>query len=196
MPAVAYKPDPHLSHSEYFELERREDWRYEYLAGDVYAMAGGSESHALIAANSLAYLAPVLRQHSCRVYGADMKLRIEALDKFCYPDLSVHCEPGRRHPSFLEGPSLVVEVLSRSTESYDRGLKFEHYRAIPELRYYLLLDQERPHAELFEREADGAWRLSEYGGMEAAIPFDAWGIQLPLSEVYRDVEFGAEPAVV
>jgi Uma2 family endonuclease len=180
-----------LTHEEYFALEQAEDQRYEYFAGEVFAMAGGSEPHALIASNALAVLHFSLRDRPCRVYNSDMKLYVAALDHFCYPDVQVLCKSGRRYEKYVEGAALVVEVLSDSTESYDRGLKFEHYRAIPELRHYLLLAQDRPHAELFTRWEDGSWRLTEAAGMEAVIPLSDWVLELPLAEVYRNVDFSA-----
>ncbi len=183
-----------LTHEDYFRLEQEDDWRYEYLAGEVFAMAGGSESHALIAANTLGALINALRHRPCRVYGSDMKLRIEQIDKFCYPDLMVLCESGRRTPRYVEAPRLIVEVLSASTESYDRGLKFEHYRQIPELGGYLLLNQERPHAELFTRSAeDPRWILTEASGMDGIIELSDWDIRLALADLYRDVELNRAP---
>lgn len=189
MSAVLPQHDPGLSHEEYFALEQREDWRYEYLAGEVFAMAGGSESHALIASNALIALGLAMRNKPCRVYGSDMKTRIDSVDKFCYPDVQVVCEKSRREQRFVAGPTLIVEVLADSTESYDRGLKFEHYRQIPELRYYLLIDQTRAHAELFQKSDDGRWWLSAFDGMEASMPLDAWDLALEMREIYRDVEF-------
>ncbi|MBF0255004.1 MAG: Uma2 family endonuclease [Gammaproteobacteria bacterium] len=187
--SLAIQQSHYLSHDDYFLLEQQQDQRYEYIDGEVYAMAGGSESHALISMNAGAALVGLFRQQPCRVYGADMKLHIDAMDKFCYPDISLLCQQGRRNPRFIEGPSLLVEVLSDSTESYDRGLKFEHYRQIPELQLYLLLDQHRPHAELFVRQDSGLWLLSEYSGLQAQVPLAPWGLQLELAEVYREVEF-------
>lgn len=183
-----------LTHQQYFALEQAEDQRYEYLAGEVFAMAGGSERHALIAMNAGAALVNALRDRPCRVYGADMKVYVAAFDKFCYPDIQVLCAEGRRHGLYVEGPALVVEVLSGSTESYDRGLKFEQYRAIAELRHYLLLNQDRAHAELFSRRDDGAWELREATGMDTAIQLTDMDVVLPLAEIYRNVDFSlAEP---
>jgi Uma2 family endonuclease len=193
MSAALPQHDPGLSHEEYFALEQREDWRYEYLAGEVFAMAGGSESHALIGMNVGAQLAFAMRDKPCRVYGSDMKVRIDAVDKFCYPDVQVVCEKSRREQRFVTGPTLIVEVLSDSTESYDRGLKFEHFRLIPELRYYLLIDQTRAHAELFQKSDDGRWWLSEFDGTEASISLDNWDLALEMAEIYRDVEFTTRP---
>lgn len=194
MSATSPQISARLTHEDYFRLEQDDDWRYEYLAGEVFAMAGGSESHALIAANTLGALIAALRGRPCRVYGSDMKLRIAQLDKFCYPDLMVLCESGRRTPRYVEGPRLIVEVLSASTESYDRGLKFEHYRRIPELGHYLLLNQERPHAELFTRSAeDPRWILTEFSGLDGIIELTDWDIRLTLDDLYRDVELNPAP---
>lgn len=139
---------PHLfTHEEYFALEEREDQRYEYCAGKVFTAGGGtgdgggvdvSESHALISMNVGAALVSALRGKPCRVYGADMKLYIREDDYFCYPDVQVLCERGVREHHHVENPVLIVEVLSPSTESWDRGGKFEHYRAVETLAYYLV----------------------------------------------------------
>ena len=179
-----------LSHQEYFDLEQAQDQRYEYLAGEVFAMEGGTEAHALISANTVTALSMRLRERPCRVYGADMKLYIAAADKFCYPDVMVLCGEGDRGGNYVEAPVLIVEVLSDSTESYDRGLKFEHYRAIPALRHYLLLSQRRLHAELFTRTDPVSWRFQETSGDAGGVVLDAWGVELPLSELYRNVELG------
>jgi Uma2 family endonuclease len=179
-----------LSHEDYFALEQSEDWRYEYIAGEVFAMTGGSEAHALISMNAGVALAHGLRDKPCRVYGSDMKLYIASHDKFCYPDVMVLCEQGKRRGLYVEDPVMLVEVLSPATESYDRGLKFEHYRSIEALRYYLLLNQDRVHAELFQKEQAGTWRLSEATGADAILHLQEWDLALKLSELYRQVELG------
>jgi Uma2 family endonuclease len=182
-------PQTFLTREEYFRLEQQQDQRYEYLAGEVFAMAGGSERHALISMNTGAALVNATRERPCRVYGADMKLYIAPHDHFCYPDVMLLCEKGMRHESYVEAPEIIVEVLSPATASYDRGLKFEHYRAIESLEYYLLLDQERPHAELFERLPEGGWRLTEASGLETEIALPQLGLRLPMGEIYRQVEW-------
>ncbi len=177
-----------LTHAAYFHLEDAEAQRYEYLAGEVFAMAGGSESHALIAANTLGAFINALWQQPCRVYGSDLKLHIAELDKFCYPDLMILCETGRRTTRYVEAPTLIVEVLSKTTEAYDRGLKFEHYRRIPELHYYLLLAQDRPHAELFSRTTvKTQWQLTEAHGMDAQLEFAVLNCGLILADSYLNV---------
>ncbi|GAB6042103.1 Uma2 family endonuclease [Endothiovibrio diazotrophicus] len=178
-----------LSHEEYFAVETAEGMRYEYLAGEVFAMTGGTENHAFISLATGAALLAAFRDLPCRVFGPDRKLFIAAADKFCYPDAMVLCEEGRHEKLHVEQPTLIVEVLSESTESYDRGLKFEHYRAIESLEYYLLLAQDRLHAELFQRHGPDRWLLTEASGEAGVIRLERWGIDLPLSELYRQVEF-------
>jgi Uma2 family endonuclease len=192
MNAVSALKPPPLSHADYFALEQREDWRYEYCAGQVYAMSGGTENHALISVSTGAALISALRGKPCRVYNSDMKLYIRQHDHFCYPDAQVLCERGVRHKLYVENPVLVVEVLSPSTESYDRGGKFEHYRSIETLEYYLLIDQDRPHVELYERESPTAWRLTEY--KEGRVPLSKLDATLDLADLYAQVDFSAAPS--
>lgn len=175
-----------LTHEEYFALEQAEDQRYEYIAGEVFAMTGGTERHALISMNIGAALVIALRGKPCRVYGADMKLYVRDYDKFCYPDVQILCEKGIRHEKYVENPILVVEVLSDSTESYDRGLKFEQYRSIETLQYYLLVDQHRRHVDLFERESGQRWMLTV--PQDSAV-LSGLDIQLEIDEIYSQVEF-------
>lgn len=173
-----------LSHDEYFALEQREDQRYEYHAGEVFAMAGGSESHALIGANVLVGLSNALREKPCRVYGADMKLYLREYDQFCYPDVQVLCEYGKRHEHYVENPALIVEVLSASTESYDRGLKFERYRTIESLAYYVLIAQDRKHVEFYQRETTNRWILTE---PKDHLVFAGLDATLDMEDIYRQV---------
>ncbi len=175
-----------LTHEEYFAIEQQEDQRYEYIAGEIFAMAGGSENHSLISMSIGSALLNALRGKPCRVYNADMKLYVREYDKFCYPDVQVLCEQGIRHGNYVENPALVVEVLSDSTESYDRNKKFEHYRSIETIKYYLLIDQACKHVELYEKESKDRWIVT--------YPKDQFilqdlGIALDIEEIYRQVEF-------
>lgn len=187
MSALPQPKASYLSHEDYFALEQAEDQRYEYCAGEVYAMAGGSESHALIGSNVLVGISNALRGKPCRVYGADMKLHVQAHDHFCYPDVQVLGERGIRETHHVENPVLIVEVLCPSTESWDRGGKFERYRSIEGLEYYLLVAQDRRHVELFERESESAWRFTEYG--EGRVLFPKLDAALELDDIYRQVDF-------
>lgn len=184
-----------LSFEEWLEAERASlDHRSEFVAGEDFAMAGASESHNLIVTNVAGELRAQFKGKPCRVYSSDMKVRIAADDVASYPDVMVIC--GER--AFLDdrrdvvtNPALVVEVLSDSTESYDRGDKFLHYRALESLGAYLLLRQDRVQAELFVRQADGSWNLSTYTKAADRVPLVGVDAALALDEVYDKVELPA-----
>src|SRR6185437_5705408 len=142
---------------EYLAMERQAEYKSEYFEGEVFARPGVNRAHSLIAGNVLAELSRALRQRRCEAHGSDLRIRTLACH-YCYPDVSVVCGG----PQFLDGqldtllnPSLVVEVLSPSTEGYDRGRKFELYQEIESLRDYLLVASDRVHADLYTRQADG-----------------------------------------
>ena len=173
---------------EYLLGERDGQVRHEFVAGRVYAMTGGSVYHNRITLAFASVLRDKLGNRPCDVFIADMQVR--AQQAYYYPDVMVVCGEGERGGNYVEAPVLIVEVLSDSTESYDRGLKFEHYRAIPNLRHYLLLSQRRLHAELYTRTDPASWRFQETSGDAGAVVLDAWGVELPLDELYRNVELG------
>lgn len=185
-------PQPRLSFEDWLAIERTATvQRSEYVAGEVFAMAGGTEEHNLIVLNVGAELRNQLKGRPCRVYPSDMKVHIAAADVATYPDVMVIC--GERQ--FYDGqrdlvtnPSLIVEVLSDSTEAYDRGDKFRHYRNLQSLQAYLLLSQYRVQAELFLRRPDGTWRLSTYQNPSESIPLPVVEAELSLAEVYDKVE--------
>ena len=183
----------YLTPEEYLALDRAAEERSEYLDGEMFAMAGGSREHALIAANLVGELRGQLKKRACETYGSDMRVWVEASGLYTYPDLSVVCTPpifgpdGRR--DVLSNPTLLIEVLSPSSEAYDRGKKFEHYRAIPSLREYLLVAQDGPTIDRFLREESGIWRFDTAHGLEAEIVLPSIGARLALSEVYAKVSF-------
>ncbi|MDX1654593.1 MAG: Uma2 family endonuclease, partial [Candidatus Competibacteraceae bacterium] len=144
---MSWHAEHHHSVEEYLALERRSELRHEYLDGAIYAMVGASPAHNLIVTNVVGELRQQLKRRPCRVYATDQRVRVRSTGLYTYPDLVVSCGGERfdeRDQRTLLNPLLIVEVLSRSTESYDRGAKFEHYRRIPELQEYLLIDQEKP----------------------------------------------------
>lgn len=187
------EPKPYLTPEEYLAIERASEGRSEYLDGEMFAMAGASETHNLIVSNLIRALGNRLAERPCRVYPGDLRILVEATGLYTYPDVSVVCGQPRlvrdRHQDNLLNPQLLVEVLSPSTEAFDRGRKFEHYRTIPSLSEYLLVAQEKPVLEHFLREGGGAWRFSAVQGMDAALILPTLGLDLPLGEVYQRVEF-------
>jgi Uma2 family endonuclease len=177
---------------EYLALERDSDTKHEYYDGQIFAMAGASEAHNLIGANLVRAIGNQLLDRDCRLYPGDMRVLLPT-GLYTYPDASLVCGP--RDIQTLSGldtltnPTLIVEVLSKSTEAYDLGVKFDHYRAIPSLLQYLLLRQDRPRAYLYRRQADGSWVLTTADGLTASIVLPEMGVTLPLADLYAKVDF-------
>jgi Uma2 family endonuclease len=189
---MSTEPKTFLTPEQYLEIERKAEYKSEYFEGEMFAMAGAREAHNLIVANVLFQIFGQVRSGPCRVYPSDMRVRVSATGLYTYPDIVVACEP----PRFLDGerdtllnPTLIVEVLSPSTEAYDRGRKFGHYRSIESLAEYLLVSSERIGAELFTRQTDGAWLLTASGDLTDTINLSATGCRLALADLYEKVEF-------
>lgn len=173
-----------------WEAEQAE--KHEFRAGEIFAMGGASDRHVTIAGNVFATLREQLRGGPCRTYIADMKLRVETADAFYYPDVMVTCNPADGERSQHKGaPSLVVEVLSPSTEAFDRGAKFADYRQLPSLREYLLIEPVRGGLELFRRDAGDHWVLHAFGPTET-VELTSIGAQLPGERVFEDAPPGPE----
>src|SRR5688572_25720698 len=169
--AVA-QSQPRLAEEEYLRIERSAEFKSEFFDGELFAMAGGTPQHSLIGTNVATEFSRRLRGLVCVAYNSDLRIKVEATGLFTYPDLSVICGPLQ----FAEGtndtvvnPSVIVEVLSESTEAYDRGKKFEHYRQIPSLKGYLLVSQTHSHIDQFTKGTDGAWVLSEASGLMSSL---------------------------
>lgn len=176
---------------DYLDWESRQTERHEYLAGEVFAMTGARATHNIIAGNFFATLRTQLRGTPCQAFIADMKLRVETLDAFFYPDVFVTCQSRDLGPEgdlYKRFPLLVVEVLSDSTAAYDRGLKFEYYQKLDSLCEYLLVEQDRRHADLFRRNAQGLWVLHPID-QQGVVTLESVGISLDLDVIYEDVRF-------
>ncbi|MGV3485019.1 MAG: Uma2 family endonuclease [Planctomycetaceae bacterium] len=185
-------PKHSITPEEYLYRERKAEFRSEYFRGEMFAMAGASANHNLIVLNAGASLREQLRKEPCRVYPCDLKLRIEATGLYTYPDLSVVCgEPQLESDAgdVLLNPVVLVEVLSDSTEAYDRGKKFEHYRTIPSLKHYVLIAQDRHSIDCFSRQVDGNWVLTSCQSLEENVQLNAIGCQLFANDVYDKVVF-------
>lgn len=186
--------EPSFPADAYLAWEEQEVQKHEYLNGEVFAMAGASESHVTIAGNVFLALRNHLRGGRCSVFISDMKLQAEQANAFFYPDVLVTCaQADQAHRQFKTAPSLIVEVLSPSTAAYDRGDKFAAYRSLPSVREYLLIDSVQPQAELFRREAvaEGEperWTFYPLQG-EQVIDLTSVGLQLSLAQVFEDVRW-------
>lgn len=181
-----------LTFDEYLLVEDASDSRNEFYRGAIYAMAGGTERHARIMGNVHLLLGNALKGTACRPYVADLRLFVEAAQLGTYPDLSVYCGPvlmAKGRKDVATNPTVLVEVLSPSTESFDRNEKFAAYKLVPSLKDCVLMAQDRPTVELFSR-AGGDWIPSLVRGLENALHVPSLGVTLPLAEVFEGVEFG------
>ncbi|NEQ72086.1 MAG: Uma2 family endonuclease [Okeania sp. SIO2C9] len=177
---------PRLTPQEYLEWEVQQPLRYEYFNGEVFAMAGGTLPHADIALN-LATLLRELFRGRCKVRNSDAKVGITDEGPFTYPDLSISCdERDRTARQFIRYPCVIIEVLSPSTEAYDRGGKFALYRRLSTLQEYVLVSSETKTVEIFRRDAVGEWRFIPYSEGDT-IELMSLGITLSLNAIYEDV---------
>jgi len=192
---MAAQPQPRLTPEQYLELERAAEFRHEYYNGRMYAMSGGTYPHARITGNLSGQLYTRLRNKQCGVLSTDMRIRVSADGLYTYPDIVVVCgQPkfGDGRSDTLVNPALIIEVLSPSTEGYDRGFKAEQYRQIETLTEYALVSQNAPHVEVFRRERAG-WFLSDYSGTQTTCHFASVDCDIALVDIYEAVVFaGAE----
>ena len=192
---MAANPEQRYTLEEYLELDRTSEERLEFWGGEVFCMSGGSEAHVEIESNLVAFLKPQLRDRSCRAFPAEMRIKVPSAPPYRYADFSALCGKAEFEEiggvATLVNPQLIVEVLSPSTEAYDRGDKFTHYKSIPTLREYLLVAQHRPHVTRLFRQEDGMWIHTEFNDLASVLTLGSLGCDLPLSELYRDVSFDA-----
>jgi len=183
---------PYLTPEEYLRLERQAKTKSQYWEGEVYAMAGVSRIHNTIAANVIISLGGQLKRRPCAVYPSDMRVKVQPTGLYTYPDVVVVCGKAQfedRRQDTLLNPTLIVEVLSPTSEVYDRGVKFGHYRALATLSDYLLISQSSPTIEHYVRQPDDRWLLSTYAGLDAVAPLAAIGCELCLADIYDKVEW-------
>lgn len=188
MSSLAENLKTEQSHDEYFALEKTLEQKYEYIAGEIFAMTGGSINHSLIGKNVTTALDNALIHKPCTVFNSDAKLRIDHVDGFYYPDAMVLCEKGQIEDKFVKQPQIIIEVLSSSTANYDHGQKFSYYRQIETLQVYLMLHQDKPLAEVYQRCDDNSWLFTEYTGLDAVINLKS-DLQLAMADLYRQLNF-------
>jgi Uma2 family endonuclease len=177
------------AYADYLGHEATSNVKHEYLDGEIYAMAGGTLEHAVLAVNVSSALSAALRGKPCVVASSDLKVRVAATGLATYPDVTVICGMVERDPSsrdVVQNPTLVVEVTSDSSEDWDRGEKFEHYRQIAALESYVLVSHRARRLECWTRGADGSWHRTEAGPRETLV-LAALGVSLETDDVYRNV---------
>ena len=188
-------PQSYLSPSEYLAIERKAKTKSEYFNGQMFAMAGGLEPHNRIASNTLVRMGMQFLDRPCRAYGSDQRIKVQATGLYTYPDVSAVCgeleleEPRR---DTLLNPQALVEVLSKSTERYDRGDKFEHYQRIPSLRDYVMISQKKHRVDHYLRQADDTWLLRSYTSLDDVVELSSVQCRLALRELYDKVELSDE----
>src|SRR5438093_9705910 len=182
---VRYTPE------EYLVLERKSEHKSEYFGGEIFAMSGASERHNLVVTNLVRELSLQLKGRPCKTYSSDMRVKVAPTGLYTYPDVMVVCDKtlfDDEQEDTLLNPSVIIEVLSKSTEGYDRGEKFAHYRKLESLTDYLLVSQTKHRVERYVRQPDSQWLLSETEGLENTLPIGSINCVLSLAEVYDKVE--------
>lgn len=197
-------PKTYLTEEQYLEIERKAEFKSEYYQGEMFAMgqgfamAGARWNHNLVAGNVFFELRRQLAARPCSVVPGDMRVLVKDTGLYTYSDVVVVCGEPRfldEQKDTLLNPSLLVEVLSPSTEAYDRGRKSEHYRSIESLGEYLLVASDRVHADLFTRQPDGRWLLTSAGRLEDSLELQSIGCRLALADLYEKVDLsGSQPA--
>ena len=186
----------HYTTEEYFTLLEQSEEKFEYHQGEVFMMAGGTSNHNIISINTGRRVLEGLDDKDCIGYGSDMKIDIARYDCFLFPDVSVVCGPlefteGRNDT--IKNPILLVEVLSPSTEGYDRGLKFKMYRSLLSFKEYVLISQDEPLVEIFSRQDSETWFYHVYQGLDTTMTLASVEHNIPLEHIYQKVTFEEKP---
>jgi Uma2 family endonuclease len=187
---MATLPQSRLTFEEYIALEHQVGSKFEYYHGEVYAMAGASPAHSIIEANLIVALAPRLKGSGCRTYTSSLRILIESSGLYTYPDISVVCGPlklGRGMSA--TNAKVIFEILSPSTRKYDLLGKSEHYRQIPTLEEYILIEQNSYSIDRRRRLPNGEWEFTNFRGQDAILELPSPNLTIPLTEIYADVPF-------
>jgi Uma2 family endonuclease len=194
---MAAQPKSYYTVEHYLQLERSGDTKHEYFDGQIFALAGSSENHNLIAAHILGILYAQVRKRPCKVYPSDMRVKIAKTKLYTYPDISIACGTSAFDDidsDTLLNPTVIFEILSPSTEKYDRGKKFEHYRTIATLQEYILVSQNSHLVEQYTRQTDNAWLLTIHDTLESRVDLQSVHCALLLADIYEDIVFDNDEA--
>lgn len=178
--------------AEYLAMETVAEYKSEYYNGEIFALAGGTPDHSLVAVNLTIELGTRLAAQPCRVFNSDMRLHIERSGLYTYPDVMVICgkiELVKNRNDTVTNPILLVEVLSESTHDYDRGAKFNFYKQIPTLREYVVVESENPHVECYQRTAGDQWLVEMYDDLDATVTLESVACEISLQRIYSKVSW-------
>ncbi|MBF0202839.1 MAG: Uma2 family endonuclease [Desulfamplus sp.] len=181
-----------ITPEEYLALERESEIKNEYFGGEIFAMAGASSEHNKISTNIVRVLGNQLLEKPCNIFSSDMKVKMKEIKKYTYPDIVVVCgneEYDDENNDILLNPIMIIEILSDSTEAYDRGDKFSHYQLIGTFSEYILISQYFPKVEKFLRQKNNTWIYSKYEKLEDIVSIESIKCELPMSDVYRKVNY-------
>lgn len=188
-PAPKYN---YISQEEYLEMERTALDKHEYYQGEVFAMSGASLRHNRISVNTLTDLANKLKDKSCQPYGSDMRIHIPKNTLYTYPDISIICGDAELTDDKFDtatNPSVIIELLSKSTRNYDRFEKFSLYREISSLKEYILVDTQRIHVEKYIRNADNSWQLTDFYSLDDSFTLSSVNVTVCLADIYAGISF-------
>ncbi len=192
---MSVRAHEYMTTEQYFTFEETSEGKHEYHRGAIYAMTGGTARHNLIVANLIALFHGQLRGTACRVFPSDLRLKIEQTGLYTYPDVSIICGPiffGDNRQDTVTNPVVLVEVLSPSTENYDRGKKFEHYRTIETLQEYVVVAQDRIHIEHYIRQDNYRWLLVDFFAPDQTVQVGAINCTLAVELVYENIVFDSQ----
>ena len=184
---MSTQPKAFLTPQEYLEIERKAEYKSEYYAGEMFAMAGAKERHNTIAINAIILIGQQFRGRPCHIYGSDMRVRVSQTGLYTYPDVSAVCGELRLeddHVDTLLNPNLLIEVLSLTTEAYDRGRKFEQYRTIPSLTQYVLIASDHVYVDVYTRDQEGRWILTSAWKPEDVVQLTSVECTLRIADLY------------
>ena len=193
---MATVPQPYLSPQQYLAYERMAEFKSQYFQGEMFAMAGASREHKLIVANIVRELGNSLKHRPCEVYPSDMRVKVTTSGLYTYPDSTVVCSEAKFEDDQFDtliNPTVLFEVLSDSTESFDRGGKFRLYREIDSLKEYVMVSQDRASVECYLRQSDDRWLLKETQSLEESVTIESLEVTVPLAELYRNIRFEIVP---
>ena len=185
-------PNRKLTVAEYLAIERKAEYKSEFFNGEMFVMAGASRAHNRIKDNVIGELYIRLKGGPCQTFSSDQRVMVDRTGLYTYPDIVILCGEGEYDPAdqdTLLNPVAIIEVLSPSTEKYDRGAKFRSYQQIPSLQEYILVAQDEAVCDRYVRLADGSWALVSFVGMEASLALTTVAAQIPLVDVYAGVTF-------
>ncbi|WP_276504672.1 Uma2 family endonuclease [Terrimonas pollutisoli] len=188
-PAPKYN---YISPEQYLEMERASETKHEYYNGEIFTMAGASISHNEISFNINRLVAPSAHDKGCKLFGNDFRIYIPERSLFTYPDFSIVCgkaDTSKLYSDNLTNPTVIIEILSKSTKDYDRGTKFFLYRSIKSLKEYILIDSRSVSVEIYTRQENNSWLLTEFNNLSDSFYMITIGLTLHLKEVYDDVSF-------